>query len=325
LLDKLKQLVVRLDRLTPHSFRPGRRRRPSFSLDRLRSLPWHQRARIDVIRHRISSRLDGRRRPLLVAGGALVGVLLVTVAANAGSAPGDPPTATGATATGATATGATATGAREYLTALERRSASARTDRSAAVRADRGALPPDADPVDPAAAPEPSGPAATPASPATPGPTPTATAPPDEPSPAPPPPPPPPPDWVHPMPGAATTSCFGWRWGVMHGGVDLASPPGTSIRAVGAGTVTQVGWVYAGYGISVVVDHHDGYYTHYAHAAQADVSVGDWVSPGEQIAREGSTGDSTGPHLHFEVHSGMWNRVEPTAWLANRGIHIGGC
>ncbi len=135
-----------------------------------------------------------------------------------------------------------------------------------------------------------------------------------------------PPKWVHPMPGAATTSCFGPRWGVMHAGVDLAGPSGTPIRAVGAGTVKEAGWVYSGYGISVVIDHGDGYYTHYAHASQVKVKPGQKVKPGDIIALEGSTGDSTGPHLHFEVHKGwMFNQVEPTKWMANRGVQINGC
>ena len=134
------------------------------------------------------------------------------------------------------------------------------------------------------------------------------------------------PDWVHPMPGAATTSCFGQRWGVLHAGVDLASPPGTPIQAVGDGTVTHAGWVFPGYGISVMIDHHNGYYTHYAHASEAKVSPGDRVSAGDVIALEGSTGNSTGPHLHFEVHKdGLWNQVEPVQWLANRDVHIPGC
>lgn len=132
-------------------------------------------------------------------------------------------------------------------------------------------------------------------------------------------------DWVHPMPGATTTSCFGQRWGTLHAGVDLAMPAGTPIRAVGAGTVTDAGWAFSGYGISVVIHHPNGYDTHYAHASEAKVSVGDEVSPGDVIALEGSTGDSTGPHLHFEVHDGMWNQIEPTAWLRERGVNIPGC
>lgn len=133
------------------------------------------------------------------------------------------------------------------------------------------------------------------------------------------------PDWVHPMPGAVTTSCFGPRWGTIHQGVDLAMPAGTPIRAVGAGTVIYAGWVFSGYGISVVIDHHNGYLTHYAHASEAKVSVGQNVKPGQVIALEGSTGDSTGPHLHFEVHQGMWNQIEPTRWMRERGVEIPGC
>jgi murein DD-endopeptidase MepM/ murein hydrolase activator NlpD len=133
------------------------------------------------------------------------------------------------------------------------------------------------------------------------------------------------PAWVSPMPGAGTTSCFGWRWGVLHAGVDLAARAGTPIKAVGAGTVSAAGWVFSGYGISVVINHGNGFFTHYAHASQAKVSPGQRVSPGQTIALEGSTGDSSGPHLHFEVHRGMWNQIEPTTWLRYRGVHVGGC
>lgn len=132
-------------------------------------------------------------------------------------------------------------------------------------------------------------------------------------------------DWVHPMSDSRTTSCWGPRWGTFHAGVDLAAPEGTPIHAVGAGTVTHAGWVFPGYGISVVIHHPNGYQTHYAHASEATVSAGDQVTPGQVIALEGSTGDSTGPHLHFEVHQGMWNRLDPAPWLADRGVHINGC
>jgi murein DD-endopeptidase MepM/ murein hydrolase activator NlpD len=127
------------------------------------------------------------------------------------------------------------------------------------------------------------------------------------------------------MPGASTTSCFGQRWGRLHAGVDLATPHGTPIRAAGAGRVTDAGWLFGGYGISVVVDHGNGVLTHYAHASTLKVSPGDRVSPGETIALEGSTGNSTGPHLHFEVHRGLWNQVNPAGWLRDRGVKINGC
>ncbi|BCJ78151.1 hypothetical protein CS0771_76950 [Catellatospora sp. IY07-71] len=130
-----------------------------------------------------------------------------------------------------------------------------------------------------------------------------------------------PPAWVMPMKGAEVTSCFGQRWGVLHAGIDFAMPNGTPIRAVGKGTVVSTGWAYSGYGISVVVDHHNGYLTHYAHMSRDAVAVGDEVKAGDTIGYEGSTGDSTGPHLHFEVHKGsMWNQINPDGWLADRGI-----
>jgi murein DD-endopeptidase MepM/ murein hydrolase activator NlpD len=130
------------------------------------------------------------------------------------------------------------------------------------------------------------------------------------------------PSWVVPMAGATVTSCFGQRWGVLHAGIDFAMPSGTPIKAVGAGTVVSAGWAYSGYGISVVVDHHNGYLTHYAHMSQDKVAVGQNVVAGQILGLEGSTGDSTGPHLHFEVHQGMWNQINPAGWLAQRGIKV---
>lgn len=139
----------------------------------------------------------------------------------------------------------------------------------------------------------------------------------------PPPPPVEPPDWVHPMPGAKITSSYGPRWGLMHAGMDFGAPENAPIFAVGAGTVLATGWVYAGYGISVLIDHGDGYLTHYAHLNKANVAVGDRVGPGDLIGWEGSTGDSTGPHLHFEVHRGLWNQIDPVPWLRERGVDLG--
>ncbi|WP_435830660.1 M23 family metallopeptidase [Polymorphospora rubra] len=130
-------------------------------------------------------------------------------------------------------------------------------------------------------------------------------------------------DWVNPMPGAATTSCYGQRWGALHAGIDLAEPANTPIHAAGAGTVTIVGWAYAGYGISVVIDHGNNVFTHYAHQNRTAVEVGQRVNAGQVIGYEGSTGDSTGPHLHFEVHLGMWNQVDPAPWMRERGVDLG--
>lgn len=131
------------------------------------------------------------------------------------------------------------------------------------------------------------------------------------------------PDWVHPMPAGQISSCYGPRWGTMHAGIDLFTDAGEPIVAVGAGTVVSTGWAYSGYGISVVVDHQNGFLSHYAHMQDDAVGVGQKVNPGDVLGYEGTTGDSTGPHLHFEVHRGMWNQIEPAQWLRDRGVQIG--
>jgi murein DD-endopeptidase MepM/ murein hydrolase activator NlpD len=129
--------------------------------------------------------------------------------------------------------------------------------------------------------------------------------------------------WVLPMAGGAVTSCYGPRWGTLHAGIDFAMPAGTPVRAAFGGTVTKAGDVGDGYGISVVIDHGNGHLTHYAHLSTARVSVGEKVSTGQPIGLEGSTGDSTGPHLHFEVHQGqMWNQIDPAPFLRARGLDV---
>jgi len=133
------------------------------------------------------------------------------------------------------------------------------------------------------------------------------------------------PAWVTPMAGAPVTSCYGTRWGAMHQGIDYALPPGTPVRSIGAGKVVAAGWAFSGYGISVVVDHGNGYQSHYAHLSSTKVSVGQRVATGQTVGLEGSTGDSTGPHLHFEIHNGLWNQVDPAGWLRARGVSPGGC
>ncbi|MFJ6198460.1 peptidoglycan DD-metalloendopeptidase family protein [Micromonospora sp. NPDC092111] len=131
------------------------------------------------------------------------------------------------------------------------------------------------------------------------------------------------PSWVVPMAGAEITSCYGQRSGTLHAGIDFAMPAGTPIHAAAAGTVVKAGDVGDGYGNSVFVDHGNGYLTHYAHQSSLKVTVGDHVTAGEVIGYEGSTGDSTGPHLHFEVHQGqMWNQIDPAPFLRARGIDV---
>jgi murein DD-endopeptidase MepM/ murein hydrolase activator NlpD len=133
------------------------------------------------------------------------------------------------------------------------------------------------------------------------------------------------PSWVDPNPTAVVTSCFGPRWGRLHAGVDLAAPDGTPIVAAGAGIVVRAG-VAEGYGNAVLIDHGNGFLTHYGHLSAITVTVGQHVTAGEQIGNEGSTGHSTGPHLHFEVHQGYYqNPIEPTAWMHQHGVDIPGC
>ena len=95
-------------------------------------------------------------------------------------------------------------------------------------------------------------------------------------------------------------SGFGWRWGRMHEGIDISASSGTPIWAAAAGIVIHAGWL-GGYGNLVVVDHGNGLATAYAHASAILVGVGQQVSQGETLSLVGSTGNSSGPHLHFEV------------------------
>lgn len=96
------------------------------------------------------------------------------------------------------------------------------------------------------------------------------------------------------------SSYFGWRWGAFHQGVDIAAPAGTPVIAADSGMVSFAGWS-GGYGYLVKVDHGGGKETWYAHLSRINVDVGQTVQKGEVIGLVGSTGNSTGPHLHFEV------------------------
>jgi murein DD-endopeptidase MepM/ murein hydrolase activator NlpD len=118
------------------------------------------------------------------------------------------------------------------------------------------------------------------------------------------------------------TSNFGYRWGVLHAGIDLANSIGTPIVAVSDGVVIDAGPT-AGYGMWVKLLHADGTVTLYGHINTALVSVGQRVMAGDQIATMGNRGNSTGPHLHFEVLQGGTERIDPVPWLAKRGLYVG--
>jgi murein DD-endopeptidase MepM/ murein hydrolase activator NlpD len=96
------------------------------------------------------------------------------------------------------------------------------------------------------------------------------------------------------------SSPFGPRWGRMHEGIDITNRSGTPIVAALGGVVSFTGW-YGGYGQLVRVDHGGGLETRYAHLSRIDVAPGEPVAPGDPLGRMGTTGSSTGVHLHFEV------------------------
>ncbi|GAB4301054.1 MAG: hypothetical protein Fur0025_41070 [Oscillatoriaceae cyanobacterium] len=113
----------------------------------------------------------------------------------------------------------------------------------------------------------------------------------------------------------ALTSGYGWRWGRMHKGIDIAAPIGTPIYAAAPGKVTFAGWNEGGYGNLVEIEHPDGSLTIYAHNNRIVVQEGQEVDQGDQVAEMGSTGFSTGPHLHFEIHPAGQGAVNPMAYL----------
>ncbi|WP_336086536.1 M23 family metallopeptidase [Nocardia sp. SSK8] len=116
------------------------------------------------------------------------------------------------------------------------------------------------------------------------------------------------------------TSGFGSRWGTMHRGIDIAAPIGSPIYAVADGTVIEAGPAQ-GFGLWVRIKHDDGTISIYGHMYDFIVSPGERVPAGMQIARIGNRGDSTGPHLHFEiVQNGQ--HVDPQAWLALHGLSL---
>lgn len=115
------------------------------------------------------------------------------------------------------------------------------------------------------------------------------------------------------------SSGFGPRWGAMHLGVDIANDFGTPIYAVMDGTVINAGPA-RGFGNWVVIEHDHGEVSVYGHMAEYSVAVGQRVAAGEQIATIASEGQSTGPHLHFEIKPDGVNQVDPQVWLLEQGI-----
>jgi murein DD-endopeptidase MepM/ murein hydrolase activator NlpD len=118
------------------------------------------------------------------------------------------------------------------------------------------------------------------------------------------------------------TSGFGYRWGVLHAGIDIANSIGTPIYAVADGVVTDAGPT-AGYGAWVKIRHADGTVSLYGHVNTWLVSPGQKVMAGDQIATIGNRGNSTGPHCHFSVLRNGTDFIDPVPWLAQRGLSPG--
>lgn len=132
--------------------------------------------------------------------------------------------------------------------------------------------------------------------------------------------------WVAPVETYVLSASYGSGgalWANRHTGQDFAVPIGTAVRSVGGGKVVKVSCGGA-FGIEIVVEHAGGYYTQYAHLAAVTVDQGEHVSPGQWIGQSGTSGNSTGPHLHFEVRvtPEMGSAVNPVSWLAQRGLTL---
>ncbi|MFF5187855.1 M23 family metallopeptidase [Streptomyces sp. NPDC000345] len=108
-----------------------------------------------------------------------------------------------------------------------------------------------------------------------------------------------------------------------HTGIDFHAASGTPVHAVGLGTVVEAGWGGA-YGNQVVIKMNDGTYTQYGHLSSIGVSVGQQVTPGQQIGLSGATGNVTGPHLHFEARTTAeyGSDIDPVAYLRQHGVNV---
>jgi murein DD-endopeptidase MepM/ murein hydrolase activator NlpD len=130
--------------------------------------------------------------------------------------------------------------------------------------------------------------------------------------------------WVAPNPGGVV-SPFGMRWGRLHKGLDFGAGYGAPIVAAGDGVVVGSGYLSgeSGYGMITIIRHSNGYYTAYAHQSRTFVDAGEHVTAGELIGLVGSTGHSTGPHLHFEVRTFEGGgQIDPRPWLRAHGVYV---
>ncbi|MGW2567708.1 M23 family metallopeptidase [Streptomyces sp. NPDC001537] len=137
--------------------------------------------------------------------------------------------------------------------------------------------------------------------------------------------------WMHPVAKYRLSASFnqaGGMWQSTHSGQDFAVPSGTDVVAAHGGTVVKAGGNGAGdgpaYGNAIVIRHGNGTYSQYAHLSRIDVRVGQVVATGQHIARSGNTGNSSGPHLHFEIRTNpnYGSAVDPVAFLRAKGVTV---
>ncbi|MCX5438820.1 MULTISPECIES: M23 family metallopeptidase [unclassified Streptomyces] len=137
--------------------------------------------------------------------------------------------------------------------------------------------------------------------------------------------------WIDPVKSYKLSASFGLggnMWSHKHSGQDFAVPIGTNVMAVHGGTVVKAGGNGAGdgpaYGNAIVIKHSDGTYSQYAHLSRVDVHVGQTVSTGQHIALSGNTGNSSGPHLHFEIRTtpNYGSAVNPVNFLKSVGVAV---
>ncbi|MGQ4434952.1 MULTISPECIES: M23 family metallopeptidase [unclassified Streptomyces] len=137
--------------------------------------------------------------------------------------------------------------------------------------------------------------------------------------------------WVDPVKKYTLSASFaqaGGMWQSTHSGQDFAVPSGTNVVAAHGGTVVKAGGNGAGdgpaYGNAIVIKHGNGTYSQYAHLSRIDVRVGQVVKTGQHIARSGNTGNSTGPHLHFEIRTtaNYGSAIDPVSFLRGKGVSV---
>jgi len=137
--------------------------------------------------------------------------------------------------------------------------------------------------------------------------------------------------WIDPVKKYTLSAGFaqaGKMWQSTHSGQDFAVPSGTKVMAAHGGTVVKAGGNGAGdgpaYGNAIVIKHASGVYSQYAHLSRIDVKIGQVVKTGQKIALSGSTGNSSGPHLHFEIRTtaNYGSAVNPVTFLHSKGVKV---